>query len=269
MTNARKAMDAALKANTTYVEKHRVELINESLKEFELFMKMYRDLYEGRLANLGSDKDRWMETWTALRNKYKTAFVFAFFMGRYMPAFMGHTYDDASRIAKDFRILTPKPILKWRYQVDKEDVGKKEGRFKADLDDQAWKTRDISIDTRSDLGLWTYYGTVWNRATVKVPAVPKGKKVYLWISRTDGGATVYINGKLIKYVNPDKEYNPYLEEGKPVDEFVNYCKPGSFDITSAIKPGQDNQVTIAGRRIRLYELGTGGLTGPVYLYCEK
>jgi len=269
MSNARKAMNTALKANATYVQKHRVELVNESLKEFELLMKMYRDLYEGRLANLKGDKDRWMETWKALRKKYRTEFAFAFFMDRYMPTFMGHTYDDASRIAKEFKILTPKPILKWRYKIDKDDVGKKDGWFKADLDDQEWKTRDIAVDTRADFGLWTYYGTVWNRATVTVPAVPKGKKVYLWISRTDGGATVYINGKLIKYVNPDKKYNPYLEEGKPVDEFHNYCKPGSFDITAAVKPGADNQVTIAGRRIRLYELGTGGLTGPVYLYCEK
>ncbi|MDP7133365.1 MAG: hypothetical protein QF437_22920, partial [Planctomycetota bacterium] len=93
-------------------------------------------------------------------------------------------------------------------------------------------------------------------------------KVYLWISRTDGGAIVYVNGKHIPYVNPDKKLNPYLEEGKEVEEFINYCKPGSFDITSAVKPG-DNQVTIAGRRIRLYELGTGGLAGPVYIYQEK
>ena len=268
MRNARAAMDEALKAGKTDMEKKRVQFVNESLKEFELFMKMYRDLYEGRLADLGSDKDRWMETWTALRKKYKTEFAFAFFMHRYMPAFMGHTYDDASRIAKNFRILTPRPILQWRYKVDKEGAGRKEAWFKMGLDDKAWKTRDITVDTRSDLGLWTYYGTVWNRATVKLPKAPAGKKVYLWISRTDGGAIVYVNGKHIPYVNPDKKLNPYLEEGKEVEEFINYCKPGSFDITSAVKPG-DNQVTIAGRRIRLYELGTGGLAGPVYIYQEK
>jgi hypothetical protein len=268
LQSARKAMNAALKTSTN-MEKRRVELVNESLKEFELFMKMYRDLFEGRLANLHVDKDRWMETWKALGKKYNKEYAFAFFMNRYMPTFMGHTYEDASRIARKFNILTPKPLLQWHYRVDKDAVGKKEGWFKKGLDDNAWKTRDISVDTWADLGLWTYYGTVWNRATVKIPKVQAGKKIYLWISRTDGGAIVYVNGKLITYINPDKKFSPYLEEGKAVEEFINHSKPASFDITSAIKAGEDNQITIAGRRTRLYELGTGGLTGPVYLYSEK
>ena len=271
MNAARKAIDAALGLAATDMERRRVQLVNESLKEFELFMKMYHDLYEGRLANLGPDKDRWMEKWKALGKQYNAegAYAFAFFMGRYMPAFMGHTYDDASRIARDYRIVTPKPILRWRFKVDEEDIGKTQGWFREDLDDTPWEERDIAVDTRSDLGLWTYYGTVWNRATVTLPAIQEGKKVFLWISRTDGGATVYVNGRHIPYVNPDKKLNPYLEEGKPVDEFINYSKPGSFDVTAAVRPGGDNQVTIAGRRARLYELGTGGLTGPVYIYCEK
>jgi hypothetical protein len=270
MRNARKAMNAALKACRTDMETQRVQLVNESLTEFELFMKMYRDLYEGRLANLKRDKEHWMERWTDLAKEYseKKAFAFAFFMKRYMPAFMGHTYDDASRVAAEFEILTRKPLVRWRYRVDREDVGKAEGWFKADLDDGDWGTRDISVDTWADLGLWTYYGTVWNRGTVTLPKVPAGKKIYLWISRTDGGATVYVNGKLVTYAVPDAS-NPYLKEGEVVEEFIGHCLPVSFDITPAAKPGAENQVTIAGRRTRLYELGTGGLTGPVYVYREK
>ena len=41
------------------------------------------------------------------------------------------------------------------------------------------------------------------------------------------------------------------------------------DVTAAIKPGADNQITIKGTRTFINELGTGALLGPVYLYSEK
>jgi len=268
MKAGRLAMNAALEACETDMEKRRVTLANDSLTEFELYMKMYRDILEGRLADLSSDLDRWLENWKALQAKYPRSFVFGGFGPKYVTRYLRATYDEASRIARESRILTPKPLLTWRYMIDKEDKGKESGWFRADFDDKDWGTRDVSVDTWSDFGLWTYYGTVWNRTTVKMPAIPKGKKVFLWVSRTDGGAELYVNGQHIRYVDQTGT-NPYLKKGEVVDEFVNYVIPGTFEITSAVKPGADNQITIAGRRIRLFELGTGGLVGPVYIYSEK
>ena len=268
MKAGREAVDAALKACKTDMERRRVTLVNESLTEFELYMKMSTDLLEGRLADLKSDLDRWLEKWDALVKKYKGHHVFTFYAPKYAKRYLGATYEEASRIAKESTILTPKPLLKWRYMIDKDKKGDGEGWFKADFDDREWKTRDVSVDTWSDFGLWTYYGTVWNRTTVKLPQIPKGKKVFLWISRTDGGAKLYVNGQLVRYVDKTG-VNPYLKKDEVVDEFINYVIPGTFDITSAVKPGADNQITIVGRRIRLFELGTGGLVGPVYIYRER
>ena len=36
-------------------------------------------------------------------------------------------------------------------------------------------------------------GPVWYRSAVKVPAVPAGKKVYLWLGSTDGRVKVFVN----------------------------------------------------------------------------
>jgi hypothetical protein len=93
-----------------------------------------------------------------------------------------------------------------------------------------------------------------------VPAVPAGKKVYLWISSTDGTAKVFINGQHIPYVNA---------KGEKSDAFSGYCQAASFEVTAAINPGGANQITIIGGHPDLNELGTGGLIGPVYLYQEK
>ena len=59
------------------------------------------------------------------------------------------------------------------------------------------------------------------------------------------------------------------EKGEKKDSFGGFCQPVSFDITSAVKPGADNQITIIGTHTFINELGTGGLIGPVVLYREK
>jgi hypothetical protein len=93
-----------------------------------------------------------------------------------------------------------------------------------------------------------------------VPAVPKGKKVYLWLGSTDGSAKVFVNGQHVPYVDA---------KAKKSDEANGYCQPFSFDVTSALKPGAKNSVAILCTRTFFNELGTGGLLAPVVLYREK
>ena len=118
----------------------------------------------------------------------------------------------------------------------------------------------MGVDTWSSLGLHDYYGTVWYRASVKVAAVPTGKKAFLWLSSTDGKSEVFVNGQPIPFVN---------SKGEKLDAFTGFARPASFDITSAIKPDEENQISIACARPELNEVGTGGLMGPVFLYHEK
>lgn len=104
------------------------------------------------------------------------------------------------------------------------------------------------------------------RTSQKLTAAPEGKKVFLWIGSTDGSAKVFVNGKHIPYIVPEKTRNN--EAGDTLDAFYGYCKAAKFDITSALKAGE-NQFTILCERTHLNELGTGGLMGPVILYVEK
>ena len=102
-------------------------------------------------------------------------------------------------------------------------------------------------------------GAGWYRADVTLPRAPAGKKVSLWIGATDGSAKVFVNGKHCPYVTSD---------GETKDAFSGYCTPASFDITDAVREGE-NQVTILCVRTFLNELGTGGLLGPVVVYRER
>jgi hypothetical protein len=151
-------------------------------------------------------------------------------------------------------------IRQWRFAVDKEKKGESLGWAKPDFADAGWKTTDPCVDTWSALGLGTYFGPAFYRTTVNVPEVPAGKKVYLWISSTDGSAKVFVNGQHIPYINA---------KGERADEFGGYCQPAAFEVTGAVKSGATNQITIIGTHTSLNELGTGGLIGPVVLYREK
>ncbi len=265
LKQARGAMNGALAACATDGERRRVKLHDDALTQFELFMKLRRDLFEGRLTGLRADSDRFLRRQLELAETYADQYAFGKVHwtkrtvgGEYFSRFFKKAYDDAARIAKRFNVIRP-PLRQWRYQVDRKNKGEALGWQRAGFDDHTWKTTDPCVDTWFTLGLDDYFGSVFYRTTVAVPDASTDKNVYLWISSTDGSVKVFVNGRHIPYVDAN---------GQTKDVFSGYCTPASFDITSAIGPGRDNQITIIGSRLYLNELGTGGLLGPVYLYRD-
>ena len=146
------------------------------------------------------------------------------------------------------------------YKADGDKSGEAQGWAAAGFDDSSWKTTDVCADTWSTLGYHAWFKSMWYRSTVKLPAIPKGKNAHLMLTSTDGSAKVFINGQHIAY--------PDMKKGA-LAEFDGYCQPASFDITTAIKPGAENQISILCTRTFFNELGTGGLLGPVVVYREK
>lgn len=269
MKKARETMNAAIAACKTDAEKKRVKMQDDSLKQFELFMKMRWDLAAGRLADLEADGDRYMKTQIALGDEYAPQFAFTkvgykpnTVTGAYFDCFYAATYKDGSRVARDFNLISE--TLPLRCMVDKEKKGESLGWQKPGFDDKDWKPTDPSMDTWFSMGLDTFYGPMWYRTKATIPKAAAGKKTFLWVSSTDGECRVFVNGKRIPYVVERGD-----EKGKVKDHGGSYCEPLSFDITSAVKPGAENQITIIGTHTFINELGTGGLIGPVMLYQEK
>jgi len=267
MKAARATMDEALRAANTVTEYRRVKMQDDALVQFERFMQLRWDLNEGRLANLGPLSLKWMASQLHLGDEYEKQFAFDKVSwapetgaGRWFKSFFQPSYLDGTRIAKECTVITP-PLRQWKYAVDKDKAGEGQNWQGADYKDADWKSTDVGVETWSTLGIENYYGPVWYRSAVKVPAVPKDKKVFLWVSSADGDVKVFVNGQLAPYLG---EKGVTQEESKG-----SYCKPLSFDITAAIKPNASNLVSIRGTRVFINELGTGGLLGPVYLYREK
>jgi len=260
MKAAREALDDALAACKTAMEYRRVKMAEESFREFELFMKLRRDLFDGHLAGLEADANRWMAVWDLRMEEYRAQSAFSPYGNTYFQEFFLPAYKDGARIARDCIVLSPS-LRQWRYAVDSEKKGEILGWTKAEFDDRDWKVTDPCVETWGGLGLEDFYGPLYYRTKVRLPSLPAGKKTYLWISSTDGGLRVFVNGQLVPYVDA---------KGQTVPEFWGYCNPFSLDISQAAKPNAENQITIVAVRGRyLNELGTGGLLGPVLLYGEK
>lgn len=267
LEKARELMDTAVAACQTTTEVQRVRLADESLELFELFMKLRRDQAAGRFAQLAGDGELWLKQVGYLGEKYRENFTFTrtpyapqTVNASYARQFYQLTYNDATRLAKETVILTPQPLCEFRYQADKDATGEAQGFAKVDYDDQAWKTTDVTRETWSALGYHDWFKSMWYRTQVKLPAAPKGKKVYLWIGSTDGSAKVFINGEHIPYVSDNSATS---------DASSGYCQPASWDITDKVSAKGDTKIAILCTRTFFNELGTGGLLSPVVIYREK
>ncbi len=292
MKAGRADLDEALAACKTPMEYRRVLLIDESFGLFEWYMKMRTDWAEGRLAGLDADYATWRHGVRAMQRKYGVIgrFVIDPKGPRDHGPTMGHVggrhgnprwsdtmyslgYKAGAKMAQEYK-QHGKPMLEWKWKHNPGPETDSLPWAAPDFDDKDWPTTHVVRDTWSSLGHHFSMtdeaagksGRMAYRTSRKLKPAPKGKKVYLWIGATDGRAKVFVNGKHIKYVVP--ETTRWQKAGTVLDAFDGYCQSARFDVTDALKAG-DNQITILAERHRLNELGTGGLIGPVMLYREK
>lgn len=278
MKAARADLDAALAACRTPMEYRRVKLIDESFVLFELYMKMRNDWAAGNLRTLETDYESWRGGVLDMVRRYRDPADLTYVQGRHgnplwNDSALRRGYADGARMEREYARLG-KSMLEWKWKHNPGPETESLPWTAPDLNDKEWPTTHIVRDTWSSLGHHFSMtdepsgksGRMAYRAGQKLPAMPAGKKAFLWIGGTDGRAKLFVNGKHVKYIVPEK--TKQHAAGDALDAFDGYCKPALFDITDAVKAG-DNQFTILAERHKLNELGTGGLIGPVVIYREK
>ena len=275
---AREAIDDALSKCRTIAEYRRVQLANESLTLFELYMKMRRDWADGQLRDLSSDFETWRSGICDMVRRYQDPADPTYVQGRYgtllYPDMMlAASYRSASRMETEF-VRAGAPMLEWKWKYNPKAEEESLPWTAPGYDDKDWPKTHVVRENWSNLG---HHGSITDkptgrsgrmvyRASQRVDAVPAGKKAFLWIGATDGSAKLFVNGQQVKYTVPEK--TAQNQKGDLIDAFDGYCAPALFDVTAALKPG-DNQITVLCERTYLNELGSGGLLGPVVVWREK
>ncbi len=264
MREARTLIERAKTLCATEAERERVAIIDESLTLFELFMKMREDFAAARLVDLGNDIARWNAELERLKEAYKSQYAFCSGLAaRYVNRFYGSAYEDAARMEAEYERLG-EPMLEWKYRhnPDAEEVSLV--WTAVDYDDADWPTTHIVRETWSSIGHHNSLtdepsgrsGRMVYRAAQHLDELPEGKRLYLWLGSTDGFAKLFVNGHHVPW-QVDDEGNERI--------FRSYCRATKFDVTEYLKEG-DNQFAFLCERVRLNELGTGGLMGPVVLF---
>lgn len=259
---ARQALEATKAACVTDPEKARVEILDASLSQLELYMKLRYQLRSGDIRTLDSDAQRWLDRTRELSEKYADNFAFAKarwagpngVYGNYFQRFHLGTYVEAARIARETRLLTPQPLCRFRLRfapelrLPTEDVPPAFGASDSET--------DVCSDTWSDLGHHDYFGAAWYEVTLPPLSIAADKPITLWFTRVDGLLQTWINGQPV---------SPTPAADGP-RTFEAHAKAATLDISGKLRNGAPNTIQIAVKRTKLAELGAGGLIGPVYVY---
>jgi len=138
----------------------------------------------------------------------------------------------------------------WAFKKDPGTVGEPLQWYSPDCTGGNWGTLRTSSLSWSDQDLRTYKGDGWYRQTVALPEPIKGK-VFLWVGGVDEKARVWVNGQSFGD-SPGRAFVPF-----------------EFDVTDAVQPGKPNVVVVRVTNTKLNELGTGGITAPVFFWTPK
>ena len=155
--------------------------------------------------------------------------------GKYPPtippkAFVFAGYDDATTFGEMKKTMTEVfdfPKGGWKFKHDKSDSGEKQGWHSASYNDSKWQAISIGKFWDEEVGYHDGYG--WYRTKFTAPATSPGKQVFLAVGAVDEAAWVWLNGQPVGS----------FDEGAS-----GWDKAFALDVTSAIKPGQDNVLAI-------------------------
>jgi hypothetical protein len=258
---ARQLLTTAKVACRTPLESSRVELLDLSLSQFELFMKLMWDVRGGRLSQLDSDAATWASTATELSERYASSSAFgktSWAKGRgvagyFFERYLAPIYREGARIAREDSLLTSSPLCVWRWQALPElklPVASKPNAT-------AQRTTNSCAQTWSSLGLHNYFGSVVYETELELLAeqVTSAKATSLWLTSVDGIAQAWVNGVRVPLKGLPERF-----------DVETHLKGVTFDVSGLLRPGR-NVVSVAVQRTRLAEVGGGGIIGPAFLYA--
>ncbi len=201
----RRHYEEAVKANRDPVVAQRLERIGVSLEYVERLMK-YVELRQAiaqaddALAATRAAREQLQQLSDEVlkdRSKWGGIVSTSIFRGR---GYMGRELEQLKRSEAKLRAAAVKPIVrlptKWKFALDRDDVGQKQRWFAPDFDDREWK--DIEIARTWEEQGYEYDGLAWYRLRWQFdPEWLKQAPLALHFRAVDGEGWVYWNGKLI------------------------------------------------------------------------
>lgn len=243
---ARQALDAGGNEG----EKFRVELAMLPLGHLEKYMD-FRDALESydfvKAANIyGSIPDD-IKAANA-RNIHAVGPQGLVFLCRFFQNFVAKSVEYSTG---KYSIVYQLPE-RMKTAIDRDAYGQHLNYFGADINDENYLETSTYRSTFDAQGLGLYRtGAVWYRTRFKLtsPKLQKDAGYGLFIGGADNTVHVWCNGR-------------YVGQNGP----AGLCAPRVFDLTDTLEPDKENLLAIQVTRFGNYELGTGGIMLPCFVF---
>ncbi len=245
-TEARRYLAAAARVAVDDPYRQRVEMYERSFEYLEAFVAML----ETRAVHDYEASWRALQRMNRIREQLQSHSppLLGKHAESYLRRFFSRTTEEGFERTRGGNELVAGLDDWWQFQIDPEGVGETLGWWQPEKTGGNWQRIRTSTASWSDQGLRYYKGLAWYRQTVRIPERFRGRRVVLWVGGVDEKAKVWVNGKLL-------------------GESPKGCfRPFELDATDAVRPGQLNTVVLCVTNVVLNEVGTGGITGPVFFY---
>ncbi len=192
---------------------------------------------------------------------YKQIIVIVIFISIFLCGSQSGNKKDGPSAVVDQQSIRKIQVLSdiWRFQLDVRDIGEKERWFDKDLSDWGSVKVPGAWDCYED-ALWQYQGIGWYTTTITPDDFIAGRKTEIIFGRVMQYSKIWLNGEFI---------------GENIGGYL----PFSFDITSYLKPGQENKLVLrVDNRARIEWLPAseqiewiqyGGILEPVKLVSKS
>ena len=161
--------------------------------------------------------------------------------------------NKTSGKAGDLVALLPETAM---FRTDPHDDGRFEPWYEPDLKETDWETilttKPFYSQGHQDEKGHIYVGHIWYRFDVDVPAMAEHRKVVLYAPVVEGAAWCWVNGE---YVGRRPHQSPYIRPAQM-----------EMDVTTAIRSGARNQITIRVHTSLSPAEVAGGLVSRLFLY---
>lgn len=165
--------------------------------------------------------------------------------------------EQADRLSGKTGTLVAMLPVQADFRTDPRDEGVYAEWYAPKLPPIGWRslltTRPFYVQDNQDAQGYPYQGSLWYRLKVKVPDSARGKRVMLVVPTVETEAWCWVNGKFVGY-------RPYLEA---------YIRPAAMecDVTDALRPGAENEVTLRVHTSLNATQEASGLLSRLYLYA--
>lgn len=169
---------------------------------------------------------------------------------RYLERFWAPAVDEGYRATVTEGELVGQVLKAWDFVIDPDGVGERLGYYRPEVTGGNWQPLLANEASWGDVGLHYYKGKAWYRTGASLPSSSEGRRLHLQFGGVDEQARVWLNGTYLGQ-SDTKAFQPF-----------------DLDATEAARPGL-NTIAVEITNEALNELGSGGITAPVFFWMEK